>query len=138
MSKFDALLKKVEVFEKLAEFGDRKAFLQSLSQMYQGPSLSGPPMPAPGTTFTEKLTGKKPQPAVPATRYIELEPGEGEGGPAAPAAAPVAPAATTAPLPAPTPSVSGKPLPMPGTPGTPGGRPLTLEEKLKGPPYPTK
>jgi hypothetical protein len=135
MSKFDSLLKRVEVFEKLAEHGDRKTFLQSLSQMYQGPSLSGPPMPAPGTPLSEKLTGKKPQPA---SRYIELEPGEGEGGPTAPAAAPTAPASTTAPLPPPAPSMSAKPPPAPGSPGTPGGRPLTLSEKLKGPPYPTK
>lgn len=83
MSKFDSLLKKVELFEKLADYGDRKAFLQSLSQAYPTPSLTGPTVPTPGTAGTpggrplslsEKLTGQpKTDP-----RYIELAPGEGD------------------------------------------------------------
>ncbi len=32
MGKFDVLLKKAEMFEKLAVYGDRKSFLQALSQ----------------------------------------------------------------------------------------------------------
>ena len=66
MNKLDTLLKRVEVFEKLAVYGDRTAFLQSLSQnsewtstVKSQPSLSGP-MPAipgsPGTPGGRKLT----------------------------------------------------------------------------------
>ena len=47
MKKYDALLKKVELFHRLAMFGDRKAFLQSLAQitnpnqeLYQNPDGS--------------------------------------------------------------------------------------------------
>lgn len=134
MSKFSSLLKKVELFEKLAVHGDRKTFLQSLSQTT--PSLlGGAAIPTPGTAGTpggrplnlgEKLHGG-PDPA----RYIELDPGEGEPAPA------VVQQEKNAP-PVSTPSLTSKPLPAPGSPGTPGGRPLTLAEKLKGPPYPTK
>lgn len=133
MSKFTSLLKKVELFEKLAVYGDRKVFLQSLSQMQTTPALSGgAAIPTPGTpgtpggrplNFGEKLHGG-PDPQ----RYIELEPGEGD-----PAPAPGIGAQDKTPIPS-----GSKPLPAPGSPGTPGGRPLTLAEKLKGPPYPAK
>ena len=136
MSKFSSLLKKVELFEKLAVHGDRKTFLQSLSQT--APSVlpyAGIPTPgSPGTpggrplNLNEKLQGG-PDPA----RYIELDQGEGE-----PSQSPAAVQQEKNAPPTSTPSLTGKPLPVPGSPGTPGGRPLTLAEKLKGPPYPTK
>lgn len=42
MSKVDNLLKRASAFEKLAFYGDRKAFLQSLSQKY--PNMTQSPM----------------------------------------------------------------------------------------------
>jgi hypothetical protein len=144
MSKFDSLLKQVELFERLADYGDRTAFLRSLSQALPAPSLTGPTVPTPGTpgtpggrplSLSEKLKGQtdpryielNPGEGDP-NRYIELDPGEGE-----PVKAPV----STQPV-SPAPSLSGATSPKPGAPGTPGGRPLTLSEKLKGPPYPAK
>ncbi len=69
MSKFDSLLKKAELFERLAIYGDRKTFLQALAQT---PSLTGPVPPIPGSpgtaggrplTLSEQLTGVINQPA---------------------------------------------------------------------------
>lgn len=140
MSKFASLLKKVELFEKVAVYGDRKTFLQSLSQVQTPSLLGGAAIPTPGTAgtpggrplnFGEKLHGG-PDPQ----RYIELDPGEGE--PAQfPAASAIVQQEKNAP-PVSAPTLTGKPLPIPGSPGTPGGRALTLAEKLKGPPYPAK
>jgi len=70
MSKFNTLFKKIELFEKIAVYGDRVAFLQTLSQAAPVPSLTTPGSGlgitpgTPGTpagrplTLSEKLTGQ--------------------------------------------------------------------------------
>jgi hypothetical protein len=72
MKKIDALLKKVEVFEKLAVYGDRKSFLKTLAQGVNAPYMPGtaPPVNNPpqaagpdSTTVTlptDHIKGKPP------------------------------------------------------------------------------
>jgi len=67
MKKIDALLKKVEVFEKLAVYGDRKAFLQTLAQEVQTfPADSGQGINAPYVPGTEpSVSTQAPEVAAP-------------------------------------------------------------------------
>lgn len=67
MKNFNALLKKVELFERLATYGDRKAFLQAIAQeieTFPAPSSSG--INAPYVPGTEPGTAPaSPAPAAP-------------------------------------------------------------------------
>jgi hypothetical protein len=66
MKKIDTLLKKVEVFERLAVYGDRKSFLQALAQDVQTfPPTSSQFINAPYVPGTEPpVSGKNPEEAA--------------------------------------------------------------------------
>lgn len=88
MKKWESLFKKVELFEKLAVYGDRKSFLQALAQAAPAASLTGPVINpgTPGTpggrplSFSEKLKGqveKQKEPVTIAPVTIEGTPPSG-------------------------------------------------------------
>src|SRR5271168_772555 len=86
MKKIDSLLKKVELFERLAFYGDRKSFLEALAQQtwtdvgrQEGdvPESPGIPSPAPISTVNVNNLPKaapvaKPAPAKPAVSPAAL------------------------------------------------------------------
>ena len=85
MKKIDALLKKVEVFEKLAVYGDRKSFLKTLAQDIQSfPAGSAQGVNAPYMPGTAPSVNNLPE-AAPVSNSVT---------------APVAPAAKPAKEPA--------------------------------------
>jgi hypothetical protein len=86
MKKIDALLKKVELFERIAVYGDRKSFLEALAQNFESfPPPSGQGINAPYVPGTAPV----PPPPPPASTKPEAPVATPES---APAQAPAKPA----------------------------------------------
>ena len=73
MKKIDALLKKVELFERLAVYGDRKSFLQALAQNLPDIVVPNDPSAPPGQGGVHRVNVNNPAaPAAPTSRPAPL------------------------------------------------------------------
>lgn len=63
MKKIDALLKRVELFERLAVYGDRKSFLQALSQGLPNLVVPNDPNAPPGQGGVHRVDPNSPAPS---------------------------------------------------------------------------